>query len=87
MEQFRQKHPLLVEIIETIAFVIVAVIFIRFFLVEIRWIPSGSMIPTLLEGDRIFVEKVTRFYKTPERGYFIPHSLNLITLSLVFLKD
>lgn len=68
MEQFRHKHPLLVEIIETIAFVIVAVIFIRFFIVEIRWIPSGSMIPTLLEGDRIFVEKVSRFYKTPERG-------------------
>lgn len=58
----------IIEIIETFAFVIVAVIFIRFFIGEIRWIPSGSMIPTLLVGDRIFVEKVTRFYKTPARG-------------------
>ena len=56
------------ETIETAAFVIVAVIIIRFFLGEIRWIPSGSMHPTLLEGDRIFVERVSRFYKTPERG-------------------
>ena len=56
------------ETIETIAFVIVAVIVIRFFIGEIRWIPSGSMHPTLLEGDRIFVERVSRFYKSPERG-------------------
>ena len=56
------------ESIETIAFVIVAVIIIRFFIGEIRWIPSGSMHPTLWEGDRIFVERVSRFYKTPERG-------------------
>ena len=56
------------EIVETIAFVIVAVIIIRFFIGEIRWIPSGSMRPTLVEGDRIFVERVSRFYSTPERG-------------------
>lgn len=56
------------EIVETIAFVVVAVIIIRFFIGEIRWIPSGSMRPTLVEGDRIFVERVSRFYKAPERG-------------------
>lgn len=54
--------------LETIIFVIVMVIIIRFFIGEIRWIPSGSMRPTLLEGDRIFVERYSRFYKTPERG-------------------
>ena len=56
------------EVLETIAFVVVAVIIIRFFIGEIRWIPSGSMHPTLWEGDRIFVERVSRFYATPERG-------------------
>lgn len=56
------------EWVDTIVFVVIAVIIIRFFFGEIRWIPSGSMHPTLLEGDRIVVERMTRFYKAPERG-------------------
>ncbi|MDD3436017.1 MAG: signal peptidase I [Candidatus Gastranaerophilales bacterium] len=56
------------EAIETAAFVIIMVILIRFFIGEIRWIPSGSMRPTLIEGDRIFVERVSRFFTTPKRG-------------------
>lgn len=60
--------PILKESIETIVFVVVMVIIIRFFLGEIRWIPSGSMKPTLIEGDRIFVERVSRFYATPKHG-------------------
>ena len=60
--------PAVKETIDTIVFVVVMVIIIRFFLGEIRWIPSGSMKPTLTEGDRIVVERVTRFYKTPQRG-------------------
>lgn len=56
------------EIIETVVFVLVAVILIRFFIGELRWIPSSSMYPTLIEGDRIFVEKVTKPFRAPERG-------------------
>lgn len=56
------------EALETAVFVIVMVILIRFFIGEIRWIPSGSMKPTLVEGDRIFVERVSRFFTTPKRG-------------------
>lgn len=56
------------EAVETAVFVIVMVIIIRFFIGEIRWIPSGSMKPTLIEGDRIFVERVSRFFTTPKRG-------------------
>jgi signal peptidase I len=65
------------ETIETIVFVVVAVIIIRFFIAELRWIPSGSMKPTLIEGDRIVVEKLTkypniiknhRFENEPKRG-------------------
>lgn len=56
------------ETLETIIFVVVAIILIRFYVGEIRWIPSASMHPTLLEGDRVFVERVSRFYKAPVRG-------------------
>ncbi len=65
------------ETVDTIVFVVVAVILIRFFIAELRWIPSGSMRPTLLEGDRIVVEKLTKYHNildihkfenTPKRG-------------------
>ena len=47
--------------VDTVVFVVIAVIIIRFFIAELRWIPSGSMKPTLLEVDRIVVEKLTKF--------------------------
>jgi len=56
------------ETISTIVFVLVMVIIIRFFIAEIRWIPSGSMHPTLVEGDRIVVERFSRFFSGPKRG-------------------
>lgn len=69
MDKFKTKLKAgLREAIETAIFVIVMVILIRFFVGEIRWIPSGSMKPTLVEGDRIFVERVSRFFATPKRG-------------------
>lgn len=57
------------ETIDTVVFVIVAVVIIRFFLGELRWIPSGSMRMTLVEKDRVFVEKISKWYKrAPQRG-------------------
>ncbi len=55
------------ETVETIVTVLVMVILIRFFIGEPRLIPSGSMHPTILEGDRVFVERVTHFVKKPQR--------------------
>ena len=77
---YKKNEPAIKETVDTIVFVVVMVIIIRFFVGEIRWIPSGSMRPTLLEGDRIFVERFSRFYKTPERGdvmVFYPPSTEL----------
>ena len=62
------KKETIKEIIDTVVFVIVALIIIRFFICEVRWIPSASMKPTRIEGDRVFVERVSRFFTTPNRG-------------------
>ena len=68
IEKGKKFKAALMDIVETVVFVLVAVIIIRFFIGEIRWIPSGSMKPTLLEGDRIVVERLSRFKSTPQRG-------------------
>ena len=66
--KYLELNPVTREIIETIVFVVVMVILIRFFVFEIRWIPSPSMNPTLVKHDRIVVERFSRFYRTPQRG-------------------
>lgn len=66
--KFGKSHPIIREWFETIVFVLVMVVIIRYFLFEIRWIPSGSMRPTLIEGDRIVVERVSHFLSKPKRG-------------------
>lgn len=60
--------PILKEFFETVLFVVVALIIIRFFIGEVRWIPSASMHPTLVEGDRVMVENFTKFFTSPNRG-------------------
>ena len=54
-------------------FLIAAVIaiLIRTFLLGPYKIPTGSMRPTLLEGDRIFVDKITYRFRPPQRGEII----------------
>ncbi len=77
------------ELIDTVVFVIIAVIIIRYFIGEIRWIPSGSMKPTLIEGDRVFVERMSRFSKSPKRGdimVFYPPSTVLSNNPIALFK-
>lgn len=49
-----------------IAFVLAMII--RTFVVQAFKIPSGSMRPTLIEGDRILVNKYIYRFREPERG-------------------
>jgi signal peptidase I len=42
--------------------------FVRPFVMEAFWIPSGSMIPTLEINDRVLVNKFIYRFKEPERG-------------------
>src|ERR671933_2712228 len=45
--------------------------FVRPFVVEAFWIPSGSMIPTLEIGDRVLVNKFIYRFTEPKRGDII----------------
>lgn len=67
-EIMKNIRSFLKETLDTVLFVLIAVIVIRFFIGELRWIPSGSMHPTLVEGDRLFVEKLTRPVRDFQRG-------------------
>ena len=59
------------ELVETVVFVLVALVVIRFFIFEPRVIPSASMHPTLIEKDRLIIERFSRFFTTPKRGDII----------------
>ena len=65
------------ELVDTVVFVIIALIIIRFFIFEPRIIPSASMHPTLIEKDRLIIERYSRFFTSPKRGdiivFYPPH--------------
>ncbi|MBR1942527.1 signal peptidase I [bacterium] len=85
--QLKQKFKAaLKETVETAVFVVVMVIIIKFFFGEIRWIPSGSMHPTLVEQDRIIVERVSRFYREPQRGDILVFYPPMVKLEATPLK-
>ncbi len=44
---------------------------IRFFVAETRFIPSGSMLPTLQIDDRLIIDKLTYRFNPPQRGDII----------------
>ena len=56
------------ETLETIAWALVLAFFIRTFVVQAFWIPSGSMLPTLQIGDRVLVAKFWNWFVPPARG-------------------
>ena len=60
------------EWVESIAIAIVLAVFIRILFFEPYKIPSGSMRMTLIEGDRLFVNKLAFGPRIPYSGYRLP---------------
>ena len=53
---------------QSILVALVLTLFIRHYFVQAFKIPSGSMRPTLVEGDKLFVNKLGYRLHSPERG-------------------
>lgn len=59
------------EWIHSILVALVLTLIIRTFVIQAFKIPSGSMRPTLLEGDKLFVNKYVYRFEPPKRGDII----------------
>jgi len=66
-ENSNEENPL-IESIKTIGLSVILAIGIRQFVAEARYIPSGSMLPTLQINDRLIIDKLGYQFKDPERG-------------------
>jgi signal peptidase I len=63
-----QSKSALREGIETLALSVLLAFGIRTFVAEARYIPSGSMLPTLEVNDRLIIDKVSYDFTDPHRG-------------------
>lgn len=59
------------ENLRLILIALVIALLLRTFVAEPRYIPSDSMLPTLEQGDRLLVEKVSYHFQPPQRGDII----------------
>jgi signal peptidase I len=67
VSQTHEENPWL-ELGKTLATALILALGIRQFVAEARYIPSPSMEPTLAINDRLIIEKVSYYFKEPERG-------------------
>ena len=74
------------ETVKTIFQILIALIVARLFIFESRWIPSASMHPTLIEKDRIIVDRVSRFFREPQRGDILVFYPPMVTLEYTPVK-
>ena len=66
--QHQEQENTVVELLKTLGLSAILAFGIRTFVAEARFIPTGSMIPTLLVDDRLIVDKITYHFKTLHRG-------------------
>jgi signal peptidase I len=57
--------------LQVVVIALILAFLLRTFIIEPRFIPSGSMEPTLQVGDRIVVEKISYRWNPPQRGQII----------------
>lgn len=67
----KRKKGFLWETLETIVVALVLALVIRTFVIQVFWIPSSSMEPTLNINDRIIVNKFIYRFRAPQRGEIV----------------
>ena len=73
----------IIDNVKSIGIALLIAVIIRSFLIQAFYIPSGSMKPTLLEGDYVFVTK----YNYGFSNHSLPFSLPLLPSSRVFYNE
>ncbi|MEM7771136.1 MAG: signal peptidase I [Cyanobacteria bacterium P01_A01_bin.37] len=64
----------LVEVLQTVALSIFLALGMRIYVAEARYIPTGSMQPTLAINDRLIIDKVSYRFDAPNRGDIVVFS-------------
>jgi signal peptidase I len=55
----------------TLVIALIVALLVRAYVAEPRFIPSDSMVPTLVKDDRLVVEKVSYYFRPPQFGEII----------------
>src|SRR3954466_569218 len=74
----KSRKRWIVENVTSLGLALLLVFMIRSSVVEAFKIPSGSMIPTLLIGDHIFVNKFAYGFKVPFSDWFTDHPVYIV---------
>jgi signal peptidase I len=59
------------DFVETILFAFILAFLIKSFILQISYIPTGSMIPTLNNGEAVLVVRIPYYFREPRRGEII----------------
>jgi signal peptidase I len=65
------RNTFLTEGLKTISLSLILALGIRTFVAEARYIPSGSMEPTLQINDKLIIDKISYDFSSPKRGDII----------------
>jgi signal peptidase I len=74
----KSRKQWLIENVTSLGLALILVFMIRSSVIEAFKIPSGSMIPTLLVGDHIFVNKFAYGFKIPFSDWFFDEAIYII---------
>ena len=64
----RKKRPFILDVLEVVIVAVVMAIALKAFVVEMYWVPSESMVPTIMVKDHVIVTKFNYWFREPQRG-------------------